>query len=107
LRSLSAFEVYRKAYRDVITPTRVAELLILRDDMPRSLLASLSEVRLNLEEVRNHRSLETERRVGLLHAELKYGRIEEIIQQGLHAFLSGFLEKINDLGGRISQDFLL
>src|SRR5574343_1955004 len=37
LRSVSAFEVYRKAYRDVITPERVAELLILRMDMPRSL----------------------------------------------------------------------
>jgi hypothetical protein len=30
LRSVSAFEVYRKAYRDVITPERVAELLILQ-----------------------------------------------------------------------------
>jgi uncharacterized alpha-E superfamily protein len=28
LRSVSAFEIYRKAYRDVITPARVAELLI-------------------------------------------------------------------------------
>ena len=33
------FEVYRKVYRDVIKPERVAELLILRPDMPRSLLA--------------------------------------------------------------------
>ena len=32
LRSVSAFETYRKAYRDVITPERVAELLILRGD---------------------------------------------------------------------------
>ena len=30
LRSVSAFEVYRKVYRDVIKPERVAELLILR-----------------------------------------------------------------------------
>ena len=36
LRSVSSFESYRKVYRDVITPVRVAELLILRDDMPRS-----------------------------------------------------------------------
>jgi uncharacterized alpha-E superfamily protein len=36
LRSVSGFEVYRKVYRDVITPERVAELLILRADMPRS-----------------------------------------------------------------------
>jgi uncharacterized alpha-E superfamily protein len=37
LRSVSGFEIYRKVYRDVITPERVAELLILRADMPRSL----------------------------------------------------------------------
>src|SRR4029450_13522664 len=40
LRSVSGFEVYRKVYRNVIRPERVAELLILRHDMPRSLAAS-------------------------------------------------------------------
>jgi len=107
LRSVSAFEIYRKAYRDVITPARVAELLILRDDMPRSLLNCVNEVCVNLERVRNDRSRETERRAGLLRAELQYGRIEEFQAQGLHAYLSRFLERINELGGRISQDFLV
>jgi uncharacterized alpha-E superfamily protein len=107
LRSVSAFEVYRKVYRDVITPSRVAELLILRDDMPRSLLACLNEVCLNLERVRNSRSRETERRAGLLRAELQHGRIEDILQMGLHAYLTTFLERVNDLAGRVSQDFLV
>ena len=44
LRSVSAFEAYRKIYRDVISPLRVAELLVLRADMPRSLHACLNEV---------------------------------------------------------------
>jgi len=107
LRSVSAFEVYRKVYRDVIAPSRVAELLVLRDDMPRSLLACMNEVCLNLEKVRNSRSRETERRAGLLRAELQHGRIEDILQMGLHTFLTAFLERVNDLGGRISQDFLV
>jgi len=107
LRSVSAFEVYRKVYRDVITPERVAELLILRGDMPRSLAACVNEVCDNLERVRNSRSGETERRAGLLRAELRYGRIEDILHMGLHGYLTGFLERINDLGGRISQDFLV
>jgi uncharacterized alpha-E superfamily protein len=42
LRSVSGFESYRKIYSDVITPRRVAELLILRDDMPRSLHACMN-----------------------------------------------------------------
>jgi uncharacterized alpha-E superfamily protein/tetratricopeptide (TPR) repeat protein len=44
LRSVSGFEIYRKVYRDVIKPERVADLLILRPDMPRSLHASMNEV---------------------------------------------------------------
>jgi uncharacterized alpha-E superfamily protein len=107
LRSVSAFEIYRKAYRDVITPARVAELLILRDAMPRSLANCLNEVCINLEKVRNDRSMETERRAGLLRAELQFGRIEDILHQGLHAYLTAFLDRVNDIGGRISKDFLV
>ncbi len=107
LRSVSAFEIYRKVYRDVVTPERVAELLILREAMPRSLAACVNEVCTNLEMVRNSRSGETERRAGMLRAELRYGRVEDILQQGLHGYLTGFLERVNDLGGRISQDFLV
>ncbi|MGA2550603.1 MAG: alpha-E domain-containing protein [Burkholderiaceae bacterium] len=107
LRSVSAFEIYRKVYRDVITPARVAELLILRQDMPRSLAACVQEVMQNLAKVSNDHSGETERRAGMLSSELGYGRIEDILQTGLHAYLTNFLERVNDLGSRISRDFLV
>jgi uncharacterized alpha-E superfamily protein len=107
LRSVSAFEVYRKVYRDVIRPERVAELLILRPDMPRSLHASLNEVVNNLAMVVNDQSSETHRRAGKLRAELKYGRIDEILATGLHAYLTQFLDRVNDLGAHISRDFLI
>ena len=107
LRSVSAFEVYRKVYRDVIKPERVAELLILRPDMPRSLHASLNEVVNNLTMVANDQSGETSRRAGKLCAELKYGRIDEILATGLHAYLTQFLDRVNDLGAHISRDFLI
>ena len=107
LRSVSAFEVYRKVYRDVIKPERVAELLILRADMPRSLHASMNEVVNNLGVVTNDHSQETERRAGKLRAELQFGRIDEILATGLHAYLTQFLDRVNELGWRISQDFLV
>ncbi|MBM3393148.1 MAG: alpha-E domain-containing protein [Betaproteobacteria bacterium] len=107
LRSLSAFEIYRKVYKDIVTPARVAELLMLRADMPRSLLASMNEVALNLEAVRKDSAMETERRAGLLRTELHYGRIDDILVQGLHAYLSGFLARVNDLAERISRDYLV
>ncbi|MGE0073508.1 MAG: alpha-E domain-containing protein [Thiomonas sp.] len=106
LRSVSGFEVYRKVYRDVITPERVAELLILRADMPRSLAACMRAVAAHLREVANPQSAETQRRAGLLNAELQYGRIDDILDTGLHAYLTHLLERINDLGAGISQDFL-
>ena len=107
LRSVSGFEVYRKVYRDVIRPERVADLLILRPDMPRSLHASLNEVVANLKMVANDQSSETQRRAGKLRAELQYGRIDEILATGLHAYLTQFLDRINDLGAHISRDFLV
>ena len=107
LRSVSAFEIYRRVYRDLITPLRVAELLILREDMPRSLHACLNEVQAILEAVANDQSYETQRRAGELHASLHYGRIEDIVRSGLHDYLTDFLGRIRDLGSRIASDFLV
>jgi uncharacterized alpha-E superfamily protein len=107
LRSVSGFEIYRRVYRDVIIPARVAELLILRGDMPRSLANCLNEVVGNLTMVQNQQSAETQRRAGLLKSELDFGRIGDILDTGLHIYLTRFLERVNDLGGRISKDFLM
>ncbi|WP_130432823.1 alpha-E domain-containing protein [Rivibacter subsaxonicus] len=107
LRSVSGFEVYRKVYRNVIRPEKVAELLILRPDMPRSLAACVNELLANLRVVGNEQSVETLRRAGRLRADLQYGRIDEILATGLHAFLTQFLDRVNDLGRGISRDFLV
>ena len=107
LRSVSGFEVYRKVYRDVIKPERVAELLILRADMPRSLHASLNEVVNNLNMLSTDQSSETHRLAGKLLSELKYARIDEILATGLDAYLTQFLDRVNALGAHISKEFLL
>jgi uncharacterized alpha-E superfamily protein len=107
LRSVSAFEIYRKVYRNVITPERVAELLMLRADMPRSLHASLNAVVENLNLVANAQSLDTQRSAGKLRADLQFGDIDEILATGLHAYLTQFLDRINTLGAKISRDFLV
>ena len=107
LRSVSAFEVYRKVYRDVITPVKVAELLVLRSDMPRSLQNCINEVVNNLNVVANDYSDETLRYAGKLRADLQFSRIDEILETGLHAFLTQFLDRVSSLGKRISDDFLV
>ncbi|PIT80811.1 alpha-E domain-containing protein [Limnohabitans sp. JirII-31] len=107
LRSVSGFEIYRKVYRDVIQPERVAELLVLRPDMPRSLHACLNEVVSNLAMVSSDSAIESRRRSGKLLAELQYGKIEEILANGLHAYLTQFLDRVNDIGASISREFLV
>ena len=107
LRSLSAFEVYRKVYRDAVTPRRVTELFVLRDDVPRSLHRCINEVYVNLKSVGNDQSAETERRAGELHARFHFGRLEDLLSRGYGAFLDDFLAHARSLGHRISQDFLV
>jgi uncharacterized alpha-E superfamily protein len=107
LRSVSGFEIYRKVYSNVIQPEKVAELLILRQDMPRSMSHCVTRMLANLKRVANPQSGETLRRVGRLEAELAFARIDEIQAGGLHPFLDGFLAEVADLGASISRDFLV
>lgn len=107
LRSVSAFQVYRKVYSEAITPARVAELLILRMDMPRSLHACADGIVRMLQLIANSVSAETERQAGVLHARLHFARIDDVLAGGLHAYLSDFVDRIYDLGDGISRDFLV
>jgi uncharacterized alpha-E superfamily protein len=107
LRSVSAFEIYRKVYRNIIEPHKVAELLILRPDMPRSLAHCMSKVVGNLKWVANAHSGETLRQAGRLNADLQFARIDEIMKTGLHAYLSNYLDRIGELGAGVARDFLV
>ena len=108
LRSVSAFEVYRKVYRDVITPVKVAELLILRADMPRS-LAALHQRSGEQPQRGRQRPLGRNPALGRQAARrsCSFARIDEILATGLHAYLTQFLDRVNELGKRISDDFLV
>jgi uncharacterized alpha-E superfamily protein len=105
LRSVSAFEAYRKVYRDVITPLKLAELLMLREDIPRSLRFCLKQVSDTLAQVKNAQSDDTVRAAGEILSALKYGRISEIFAGGLHEYLTEFLESTQALSSGIQRSF--
>lgn len=105
LRSVSAFESYRKVYRDIITPRRLAELMILDQDMPRSLHFCLMQSCDTLDRVRNDRSDECLRQAGLLLSQLRYGRVGDIFAEGLHEYLTGFLEATQRLSDEVDRAF--
>jgi uncharacterized alpha-E superfamily protein len=106
LKSVSAFEAYQKIYRDVISPQRVSELLIFRDDMPRSLHACMDEVEAALIDINGHSGHEARRLVGVQHAALHFGRIEDAFSEGLHEYLTGFLENTALLSKEIRDAYL-
>jgi uncharacterized alpha-E superfamily protein len=105
LRSVSSFEAYRKVYRDVITPLKLAELLILRDDIPRSLHFSLRQVCDTLGRVQNAQSAETLRHADQILSGLQYGRISDIFASGLHEYLTEFLDSMHELSVLVQGSF--
>jgi uncharacterized alpha-E superfamily protein len=107
LRAMSAFEIFRRLYRDSVTPQRVTAMLLMRDDLPQSVHHCLDELQANLAAVANGRSDEIHRRVGELHARFHFGRFEDFCAEGLPSFLDRFQARLRELGARIADDFLI
>jgi len=109
LRSVSALRAYHWVYRDRVKPWNVAELMILRPEMPRSLRACYDEITSNLDLLGatygGHYG-ECHRLAGELHARLRFGRIDNIFQTGLHEFLTEYIDRTLELGDEISDFFL-
>jgi uncharacterized alpha-E superfamily protein len=107
LRAMSAFETYRRVTREAVTPKRVTELLLMRDDLPQSVHRCLSELYSNLTAVANDQSAETLRRAGELHAQFLFGRFDDLCSAGVTTFLDGLQARLRDIGARIADDFLV
>jgi uncharacterized alpha-E superfamily protein len=107
LRALSAFEVYRRIFRDDVTPMRVTALLLMNPQMPRSVHRCLADLYANLCAVRNADSAETERMAGELHADFRFGRLETLCAEGVPAFLDRFQARLGALADGIARDFLV
>jgi uncharacterized alpha-E superfamily protein len=106
LRSVSSFETYRQLYRDQIFPIKVAQLLILERRMPRSLAACFDQIKEALDRTRGENDAAAKRLAYELHARLTHADVEEIFSNGLHEYLAGCLEDINELGNRIQRAYL-
>jgi uncharacterized alpha-E superfamily protein len=107
LRSVSAFRSYHRIYRNVITPNRVAELLILRADMPRSLHACFDRITETLDGLCGVRQHECRRLAGELHARLHFGRMSTIFESGVHEFLTDFVNGHDKFAVQMQRDFLM
>lgn len=108
LRSVSAHRSYRHAYRDAqVRPFNVAEFLILRKEMPRSLAYCYDWITESLGELTQRygeRPMSCDMAQGT-HDLLEAGTMHQIFVSGLHEFLSDMIARNNALGAQLAADY--
>ncbi len=108
LRSASAFEMFRKRYHR-ITPERVVNFLVFDRYFPRSVrhcvfMADRALHAISETPPGTFRNL-AEKRLGRVRADLDFTELEEVMESGLHQFLDGFQENLNEVGDAIFDTF--
>jgi uncharacterized alpha-E superfamily protein len=108
LRSVSALTAYHWVYRDGLKPWMVADLLILKDQMPRSLASCYQNLVRYLDEIARAygRQGPAQRQSRVLRTRLENSRMDEIFQSGLHEFIGDFIFSNNKLGAAINAQYL-
>ncbi|HTE81841.1 MAG TPA: alpha-E domain-containing protein [Reyranella sp.] len=109
LACIGAVRTYRRIYRSSLDPMRVAELMMLRRDVPRSVHHCLWMVDASMRELADAYGTrgEADRLAGELHAKLRYARIDQIYEIGLHKFLGDVRDGFAALSDEIGRQFLL
>lgn len=109
LACIGAVRTYRRIYRSSLHPMKVAELMMLRRDVPRSVHHCLWMVDLNMRELADAYGTrgEADRLAGELHARLRYARIVKVFEIGLASFLGELRGDIGTLSDEIGRQFLL
>ena len=109
LRSVSALTAYHWVYRESLQPWLVADLLILKEEMPRSLASCYEAVVRNLDQVAGAygRQGPAQRQARGIRARLQNSRMDGIFQRGLHEYIGEFITENNRMGVAITEQFLL
>ena len=107
LHTVSAVTAYRWLYREGLKPWLVAELLILRSELPRSLACSIEEAVSHLAFIGKltGRQGEADRIARLSQAKLSRANIDGIFTQGLHEWLSASIHENSRLDRAIGNQF--
>lgn len=109
LRSVSALTSYHWVYRDSLKPWLVADFLIMREEMPRSLACCHGNIARYLDElaVLYGRAGDAQRSSRRIYSDLRNATIDGIFQGGLHEFITGFIGSNNGLGQAIAKQYLM
>jgi uncharacterized alpha-E superfamily protein len=108
LRAVSAATAYHWVYRDRVKPWLIADLLILKQAMPRSLIACYESIDRALDALARDdgRSGLAQRQARAMYSKLERSSMTEIFQGGLHEFITEFIEDNARLSSTISDQYL-
>jgi uncharacterized alpha-E superfamily protein len=109
LKSVAAYEVYRREFHSSIDPQKVTELLVLHPRHPRSIRFNIAELQSSLQAISGTApgtyTSEAERLTGKLHETLLYDRIQDIFERGLHTFLRDLQRTCREIGEHIARTY--
>jgi uncharacterized alpha-E superfamily protein len=108
LRAVSAATAYHWVYRDRVKPWLVADLLILKSAMPRSLIYCYEMLDRTLDDLArgNGASGAAQRQARATLQKLERASMSEIFQGGLHEFITDFIEETARLASAVSEQYL-
>src|SRR6195256_5847334 len=109
LRSVSALTAYHWVYRESLKPWLIADLLMLNDQMPRSLASCYAHLVEHMDNIARAygRQGPAQRHARSVRTRLENSRMDEIFKTGLHEYISGFIADNNKLGALITEQYLL
>jgi uncharacterized alpha-E superfamily protein len=107
LHTVSARTAYRHIYQDTLKPWLIADLLIFRRELPRSLLASAAETVELLSQLGEStgRQGEADRLARQRERDLLETNIDTVFQRSLHKFLGRFINDNAAVGQAIAAQF--
>jgi uncharacterized alpha-E superfamily protein len=109
LKSVGAYEAYRRQYHSPIEPERVAEMLILHPQHPRSIRFSITELQAGLRAISGSGpgtyANEAERLTGRVLEGLRYDTVEDVFRRGLHSYLENLLANFHVIGEDIAHSY--
>lgn len=108
LRAMSANRAFHWAYGGEITSAKIAHFLILNPQCPRSLITCVAGMNNHMARLSKHYGRETEATgaAARLMAELEQATTDRIFDEGLHEFLTRFINQTTHLGNIIHNSYL-
>jgi uncharacterized alpha-E superfamily protein len=109
LRSVSALTAYHWVYRESVKPWLIADLMILKDELPRSLASCYGNLVQNLDHLARAygRQGPAQRHARMMRTRLENIRMDEIFRSGLHEFINEFIADNSRLGVAIAEQYLM